>query len=206
MAIKLEPTYTEQEVSRILRESEGQLAEGEEPGGDGGHAEERHELIARGRNREHTTIGAMRDRMVSGRRPPRAVGAFQNCQAKAIAFAFNTKAGQTALSWLCMDACFFVFAEFDIAAGGFRMIGFDRARLEPPVSGATWVVGPGGLPMPGIPVPAIGLAGGVAMKLMKAPGKTLHIRTAFPLVNAPAPPTAELHWHAGGALEQELPI
>jgi hypothetical protein len=50
------------------------------------------------------------------------VSAFDGCQAKAIAFALNTKGGQTALRRLCYETALAVFAQIGISPGSFRMV------------------------------------------------------------------------------------
>jgi hypothetical protein len=58
MGIKTTPTYSEAEISRIVKESEGVGArEGE---GASGHSEGLHELQAVGKKRAHTSMAALR--------------------------------------------------------------------------------------------------------------------------------------------------
>jgi hypothetical protein len=203
MAIKTVPTYTEHEVSRILRESEDRSVS-DSDGGEG-HAEGLHELQSKGKNRGSTTLDELELRIVGEERKTKS-GAFDGTQAAAIAYALNRKAGQTALAWLSMDKCDFIFVKIDIAAGNFAMVGYDAAVTTPAPSGATFVIGPGGLALPGLLVPIRASAAGIAMKLMKAPGKVLHIRTAFPLTAAPNPQTATIRWIDGRNQDQELPV
>lgn len=202
MAIKTKPTYTEDEVSKILKESEGVGA------GDrgAGHSEGLHELQAVGRKREHTTMSAIEERIVGDERKTRS-GAFDGCQAKAIAHALNTKGGQTALGFLCMDSVEFVFVKLDIRSGSFRAVNMSVDETTKAPSGADFVVAPSGVTLTGFLAPQVGCAGGVAMKLMKTPQKNLHIRTAFPLADAPSPPTAQIRYTGkGGIQNQDLPV
>ena len=208
--IKTDPTYTEHEVSRILRESEDQSVSKSDKGK--GHAEQQHELQARGKNRASTTTERLQLRIVgidvfdkSGFSPDKS-GAFDGCQAAAIAFALNKKAGGTAISLLCRETCEFVEVEIDISNGSFRMIGYDIAALEPAPSGARFIAGPKGLILPGILKEIRTTAKGIWMKIMKTADKSLHIRTAYPLAVAPNPPRAKVHWRRGGILEQVLPV
>jgi hypothetical protein len=208
--IKTDPTYTEHEVSRSLRESEDQPVSKSDKGK--GHAEQQHELQARGKNRASTTTERLQLRIVGidifdkPRFSPKKSGAFDGCQAAAIAFALNKKAGGTALGFLCRETCEFVEVEIDISNGSFRMTGYDIAALEPAPSGARFIAGPKGLILPGILKENRTTAKGIWMKLMKTPDKSLHIRTAYPLAVAPNPPRAKVHWRRGGILEQVLPV
>jgi len=203
MAIKTTPTYTEHEVSRILRESEEASVSDADRGE--GHAEGLHELQAKGKNRASTTLDELEMRIVGEERKTKS-GAFDGTQAAAIAFALNKKAGQTALGWLCWDNCEYIFVRIDIAAGGFAMVGYDAAVTTPAPSGATFVVGPSGIVLPGLLSPIRATAQGIAMKLMKSPYKNLHIRTAFPLTAAPNPKRATIRWRAAGDQDQDLPV
>ena len=137
---------------------------------------------------------------------PKKSGAFDGCQAAAIAFALNKKAGGTALGFVCRETCEFVEVEIDISNGSFRMTGYDIAALEPAPSGARFIAGPKGLILPAILKENCTTAKGIWMKLMKTPDKSLHIRTAYPLAVAPNPPMATVHWRRGGILEQVLPV
>jgi hypothetical protein len=203
MAIKTEPSYTEFEVSKILRESEEESVSDADRGE--GHAEGLHELQAKGKNRASTTLDELEMRIVGEERKTQS-GAFDGTQAKAIAYALNKKAGQTAPAWLCMDKCSFLFVRIDIAAGNFAMVGYDAAVTTPAPSGATFVVGPSGVAFPGLLAPIRTTAKGVAMKLMKTTYKTLHIRTAFPLTVAPNPQRATIRWTDGRDQDQDLPV
>ncbi|MBR0656198.1 hypothetical protein [Plastoroseomonas arctica] len=203
MPIKTTPTYTEHEVSRILRESEEASISDQDRGE--GHAEGLHELLARGKNRASTDLDEMEQRIIGPERK-RRTGAFVGTQAAAIAFALNKKAGQTALGWLSYEKCEFIFAQIDIAAGNFAMIGYDGDVTTPAPGGARFVVAPGGVALTGFLVPIEARAGGIAMKLMKTSGKDLHIRTAFPLIAAPNPQRANIRWRDGHNQDQDLPI
>ncbi len=208
--IKTDPTYTEHEVSRSLRESEDQSVSNSDKAK--GHAEQQHELQARGKNRASTTTERLQLRIVGidifdkPRFSPKKSGAFDGCQAATIAFALNKKAGGRALGFLCRETCEFVEVEIDISNGAFRTIGYDIAALEPAPSGARFVAGPKGLILPGILKEHRTTAKGIWMKLMKTPDKSLHIRPAYPLAVVPNPLMAKVHWRAGGILEQVLPV
>jgi hypothetical protein len=203
MGIKTTPTYTENEVSRILRNSEEVAVSAADRGE--GHAEGLHELQAMGKNRASTTMDELEMRILGEEKKTRS-GAFDGTQAAAIAYALNKKAGQTALGWLCWDNCDFIFARIDIAAGNFAMVGYDIDVTTPAPSGATFVVAPGGVVLSGLLVPIRTNAKGIAMKLMKTAGKELHIRTAFPLTTAPSPQKATIRWRAAGDQDQDLPV
>ncbi|WP_376097783.1 hypothetical protein ACE7GA_07370 [Roseomonas sp. CCTCC AB2023176] len=213
MSIKTEPTYTEYEVSRILRDSEGQSIRPTDRGE--GHAEANHELVAQGKNRASITFDGLEMRIIGDEGLP-ASSAFDGCQVAAITYALNTRAGQTALGYLCWDRCEWVFARIGIAAGNFRMVGYNAQVTRPAPSGARFVVGPSrtgpdGSWRPAIVLPGLldqtpGIAGGIGMKLMKTVGKALHIRTAFPLANAPVPPRARIRWVGAGEQDQDLPV
>jgi hypothetical protein len=208
--IKTDPTYTEREVSRILRESEGKPVTNLDRGE--GHAEGQHELQARGKNRASTTVEALQLRIVGFDVFDKDAdfiersGAFDGCQAAAIAFALNKKAGGTALGLLCRETCRFVVTSIDISAGSFPMVGYDISALEAAPSGARFVAGPSGLILPGVLKERRTLAMGIRMKLMKTADKSLHMRTAFPLVAAPSPQIADVHWVGAGIQRQVLPV
>jgi hypothetical protein len=202
MPIKTSPTYTENEVSKILKQSESASVSAKD--GAEGHAEGLHELEAVGKNRASTTIAALENRIFGEEKKTKS-GAFSGCQAKAVAWALNRKAGQMALSWLCMDNCEFVFVTVDISAGNFAMVGLDGLVTEPASSGADFIVSPAGVVARGFPVPVKSIAQGIAMKLMKTESKDLHIRTAYPLASAPKPPQASIRWKHGKSQDQDLP-
>jgi hypothetical protein len=86
------------------------------------------------------------------------------------------------------------------------MIGYDISDLEAAPSSARFVAGPHGLILPGILKERRTLAMGIWLKLMKTADKSLHIRTAYPLVAAPSPQTADVHWIGIGIQRQVLPI
>lgn len=197
MAIKTEPTYSEFEVSRILRESEDEKVSASDKGE--GHAEKRHELRAVGAGRGSTTLELLEMRVVG----PELIdvsSAFDGCQAAAIAFALNKKAGQTALGWLCWAKARAVFATIDIHNGNFPIVTFSGKNTVPAPSGARFIVGPGGYKATfgGLLVPVRGTAQGIGMLLLKSPSQRLHIRTAFPI---PDPlsggSTAKITWADG---------
>lgn len=152
--------YTEHEVAKILKDSEGSHAGG---GGGQGHAEGLHELQAVGRNRASTTEQAMELRVLDERKSN--VGAFDGCQIQAVTYALNTQAGHNALICVGGPKVSHVFAEIDVLAAGFKM---KAAMADVPV------IGP-------IQYPAVHsqTVATVCMKLIPA-GGTLHIRTAYP--------------------------
>ncbi len=203
MAIKTRPTYTENEVSKILKKSEDESVSAADRGE--GHAEGEHELEAIGKNRASTTLSDLEERITGAEKKTKS-GAFDGCQAAAVAFALNKKAGQTALGYLCMETCEFVFVTIDVSAGNFAIVAFDAAVTEKAPSGADFVVSPSGVVLPGLLVPVRTSAHGIAMKLMKTSGKELHIRTAFPLTTAPSPQKASIRWTHGGSQDQDLPV
>jgi hypothetical protein len=106
-----------------------------------------------------------------------------------------------------MDSVNFVFVNLDIRNGSFRYVNMSIRSTEKAPSGAGFVMAPSGVTLTGFLVPQAGIAGGIAMKLMKTPQKNLHIRTAFPLTDAPAPPMAQIRYTGqGGTQNQELPV
>lgn len=181
-------SYTEIEVARILKDSEGQTAGG---GAGEGHAEALHELQAVGRGRASTSLEALSQRVLDERKA--SVGAFDGCQARAVAWALNTRAGQNTLMCLGGAKVSFVFAEIDVANQGFKM---RAACAEVPV------IGP--IQMPEVLSQLVAM---VCMKLINASG-TLHIRTAFPRA---APSAKGEHCEVyyvkdGGIPQQNVPI
>jgi len=206
LAIKLEPTYTEHEVARILKESEGETVSINDRGE--GHAEGLHELRSAGRGRENVTPSELLDRLAF-EEDIDVASAFDGCQAKAIAYAFNRKAGQTTLNWLCFQNAVSVFAFIDIVAGNFSMVSYSGEHTATPPSGARFVVAPTGRTFLGMPAPKHSAAQYMGIKLMKRGGardKSLHIRTAFPLAKARQSQTAIITYAYGGSLTQNLPI
>lgn len=201
MSIKTKPDYTEYEVSRILKDSENTSTGAADRGH--GHSEGLHELSAHGRGRDHTTMDAIEDRIVGAEKKTKS-GAFDGCQAKAVAFALNTKAGQTTLGYLAMKEVDYVFATINIAAGNFRAVNMSTANTTPAPSGAAFVVAPSGVTLTGFLAPQVGPAGGVAMKLMKNAEGNLHIRTAFP-VDAVAQSKVQIRYTNKSSLNQDLP-
>ena len=204
MPIKSKPTYTEDEASRILKASEEAAASSNDRGK--GHAEGLHELQAVGKKRAHTSLSEIEERIVGAEKKTKS-GAFDGCQAKAVAWALNTKGGQTALGYLCMDSVEHVFVSLDIRNGSFRAVNMSVDKTAKAPSGADFVVAPSGVTLTGFLDPQTGPAGGISMKLMKTAGKDLHIRTAFPLATAPSPPTAQIKYAGkGGIQKQDLPV
>lgn len=203
--IKLEPTYTEFEVARILKFSEGASAADRGQG----HAESRHELQPAGRGRQNTSFFELELRLADDHDLVE-VSAFDGCQAKAVACALNTKSGQTALNWLCYKTVFAVFAAIDVSHGCFRMVSYSQMDTAPPPSGARFVVGPSGKTFIGMPVRRRTTASYIGTKLMKSERykeRILHIRTAYPMMKGPSRPYAEIIYADGAkSPPQDLPI
>lgn len=180
-------TYSEVEIAKILKESEG---EGLAFEGGTGHAEGQHELVSVGRGREHTSVAALELRAIDERK--KRVGAFDGCQAKAIAWALNTQAGQSTLTFLNNSNVWYVFADINVANQHFRMklVEADVPKIGPVSK----------------PVTTDTLAMFVSMKLMVKDGN-LHIRTAYPLPDAPPNGArCQIFYRGGGQSDQDLPI
>ncbi len=180
--------YTEAEVSRILKKSEGQSIQGR---GGTGHAEGAHELRPVGSGRAHTTPEGLVDRVLDERRE--AVGAFDGNQVQAVRFALNSQAGQNALAYLQHPNTTWVFAQIDVSSQNFRYLA---------VSAQVPAIGPINQPQQ-----TYGIVRFVAMKLMNASG-ALHIRTAYPLGVAPpgGHSICTVTFSTPGAQVQEMPI
>jgi hypothetical protein len=179
--------YTEVEVAKILKESEGHGVGG---GGGAGHAEGLHELVAVGKNRASTSVGGLEERVVAERKAK--AGAFDGSQVKAVTYALNTQAGQNTLTLLNNSTVVHVFTEISVAGQGFKM------KLTQAVVPA---VGPINKPTTADLTVAC-----VDMKLIATHG-TLHIRTAYPL----AAPSAkgehcEVYYNNGTAPQTNVPI
>jgi hypothetical protein len=180
--------YTEQEVARILKHSEGSTAGG---GAGQGHAEGLHELQSVGRDRAHTTVGALIDRVLDERKS--SVGAFDGCQIQAVTFALNTRAGQNTLMMMGGPKVSFVFAEIDVSQQAFKM---KSAMADVPA------IGP--IELPAVQAQTVSM---VCMKLIPV-GDVLHIRTAYPRA---APSARGEHCEVyyvrdGGIPQQNVPI
>jgi hypothetical protein len=216
MDIRLEPTYTAEEIAQVLLESEGRSTEWDPPSGKfKGHAEGKHALLPAGPGHTGNTIRNASS-MALGQHPnykkAGIISFFHSRQPDAIAFALNRNSGQAALRFLHdISECYAVFAELDIWAGGSNMKCFypkglpdnlpaevtipNRDRLE--AVNENWKT---------LLVPVVGVAGGLCIKLMKTGGRGLHIRTAFPTFETPAPSTAELCRSGAPAQIVQLPI
>jgi len=180
--------YTEIDVAGILKDSEGSTAGG---GAAVGHAEGLHELQSVGRGRASTSEHALGDRAVAERKA--SVGAFDGCQAQAVTWALNTRAGQNALMCLNGPKVSFIFAEIDVSSQNFRM---KAAVADVPA------IGP--IAMPAILTQSVV---SVCLKLIPVRG-TLHIRTAYPRA---APSARGQHCECyyvkdGGIPQQDIPI
>ncbi|MGA0601705.1 hypothetical protein ACO2Q3_13450 [Caulobacter sp. KR2-114] len=182
--------YSEQEVGKILKESEGVGLPNE---GGQGHSEGLHEIVAVGRGRESTSVAGLEDRALTERKS--TVGAFDGSQIKAVTFALNTQAGQNTLAFLNAKAVWYVFTKINVSGQGFKMKLTQVADM-PKIGPAT------------APVTSDKIAQFVCMKLMANDG-ALHIRTAYPVWDqAPLPqPTCEIVYRGdGGKMNQELPV
>ncbi len=183
--------YTEAEIGKLLKASEDQAA------GDGigqGHAEGLHELVAVGRDRKATSPDALAQRLLDERKP--VTGAFDGCQVKAITWALNTNAGQNTLQYLNGDKVWYVFAHIDITNQHFKMVEATANAPEKKAQGPL-----------SRPVTANTTAKCLAMKLMKANGDTLHIRTAYPMSSPPpgGQSKCQVYYAGGHSLDQTLP-
>jgi hypothetical protein len=200
--IKTDGTYTEGEISKILRNSEEESISDTDRGE--GHSEGLHELQAVGRRRNAATLESLEERIIGDEKKLK-VGAFDGCQVKAVRYALNCKAGRTALGYLSWVTCDYVFVTIIILAGGFKMVELSTGVTTPAPSGATFVVSPSGVVLPGFLVPTQRVAKFIGMKLMKTDRKNLHIRTAFPIADGDGQSRVEIHWTRGGLDRQELP-
>lgn len=192
--------YTETEVSRILKDSEGSATT---TGGATGHAEGLHELQPVGRGRASTSEAELSDRAVQERKE--TVGAFDGSQVAAIAWALNTRAGQNALMCLNGPKVAHVFVEIDVSSQRFKMKSAiaEVPKAFDPVKNKT-VKAAGPMQVPVIQAQAVAV---VCMKLIPVRGQ-LHIRTAFPM-SAPSAKGehAECYYVAdGGMPQQDIPI
>lgn len=179
--------YTEADIGKILKESEDSGLPFE---GGTGHAEGMHEVVAVGRGRESTSVALLEARVIDERK--KRVGAFDGCQVKAITWALNTQAGQTTLALLNNSVVWYVFADINIANQHFKMklVEADVPKVGPVSKPVTTDV----------------LAEYISMKLMVNAGK-LHIRTAYPLPDAPANGArCQIFYRGGGQCDQDLPI
>jgi hypothetical protein len=209
MQIKLEPTYTADEVAQLLLESEGQPSDWDAPGSKAKGHPFKHTLLWAGPGHTGNTIRIASD-IALDKHPEYQggrVGFFQSRQPEAIALGLNRKSGQTALYFLkTIFGCSGIFAKIDIQAGLFKMMCFypkghpgnlptdvfvpNRANLQSLRSDdaeTRWGD-------PALLVPAIGIAGGLCIKLMISTNGRLHIRTAFPIFEVPSPQTVEIEW------------
>ncbi len=109
-------SYTEEEVGKILKQSEGKGLAGE---GGAGHSESLHEVVAVGRGRESTSVLDLEERAVSERKG--TVGAFDGSQIKAVTFAINSQAGQNTLIYLNGSKVWYVFTKINVANQMFKM-------------------------------------------------------------------------------------
>ena len=192
--------YTETEVSKILKDSEGSPTT---PGGATGHAEGLHELQSVGRGRASTSETALLDRAVEERKE--AVGAFDGSQVAAITWALNTQAGQNTLMYLNGQKVAYVFAEIDVSSQHFKMksaVANVPKAYDPDKDKTVKASGP--IQQPVIQAQTVAV---VCMKLIPLRGQ-LHIRTAFPMSAQSAKGQhAECYYVAdGGMPQQDIPI
>ncbi len=193
-------SYTETEVSKILKDSEGSATA---TGGATGHAEGLHELQSVGRGRANTSEADLRDRAVEERKD--TVGAFDGSQVAAITWALNTRAGQNTLMYLNGPKVAYVFAEIDVSSQLFKMksaVANVPKAFDPVKNKTVKASGPMQAPVIQAQTTAV-----VCMKLVPMRGQ-LHIRTAFPMAT---PSTkgehAECYYVAdGGMPQQDIPI
>lgn len=192
--------YTETEVSKILKDSEGSATV---LGGATGHAEGLHELQPVGRGRASTSEDGLSDRAVRERKE--AVGAFDGSQVTAITWALNTRAGQNTLMYLNGSKVAYVFAEIDVSSQLFKMktAVANVPKAFDPVKGKT-VKASGPIQAPVIQAQTAAV---VCLKLVPVRGQ-LHIRTAFPMAAPSAKGEhAECYYVAdGGIPQQDIPI
>ncbi|HEX3405494.1 MAG TPA: hypothetical protein VHT74_34730 [Acetobacteraceae bacterium] len=181
--------YSEEEIGKILKQSEGKGLPSE---AGAGHSESLHEVIAVGRGRESTSVSDLEERAVSERKP--TVGAFDGSQIKAVAFAINSQAGQNTLMYLNGTRVWYVFAKINVANQMFKMK-LTTIQSLPEIGPATK------------PDTADKILQFVYMKLMQNDGN-LHIRTAYPVWReAPLPaPKCQIFYRGGGQCDQDLPI
>jgi hypothetical protein len=174
--------YTPEEISRILRNSEGVAPPGSTAEG---HAEGKHALARAGRRRAATSVEAMVDRLFDHggtRPPPPVVSAFETPLHEILCYALNTKSGQTALALLGNPNVAAVEACFDVGRMNYRVYRAERAHGPLPAPGAD-----GKLPRQHLPLVAGSTrAEGIWTKLMRGAHGDLHIQTAFPLDTLPA--------------------
>lgn len=192
--------YTETEVSKILKDSEGSATT---IGGATGHAEGLHELQSVGRGRASTSEAELGERAVEERKD--TVGAFDGTQVAAVTWALNTRAGQNTLMCLNGPKVAYVFAEIDVSSQRFKMKSAvaDVPKAFDPVKNKT-VKASGPMQPAVIQAQTVAV---VCMKLIPVRGQ-LHIRTAYPM---PAPSArgqhAECYYVAdGGMPQQDIPI
>ena len=129
MPIKCDGTYTEFEVSKLLKLSEGRSLE-EEIKRFGtkvchGHAEGKHEIKQVGEGRAHITPTALDGRVLDNKEKLTIATAFNGCQIEAVTCALNKKAGQNALSLLCYEHCNDIFAFINISEMNYKMLEFN---------------------------------------------------------------------------------
>ncbi|UFN47077.1 hypothetical protein LPC08_13675 [Roseomonas sp. OT10] len=207
MTTTLERRYEERDIIAILEASEDR-ALGQGPNAPGGHSKIFHELIETTiGGPKHARLRSLRARLLPqpGKKKVSASSSFRNCQARAVAFALNTRGGQEALRLLSRPDCLAVVAHLNITAGGFPMLGY-RAK-----DGTKNDEGTDFLPDPGDVLafwrPKTGMAGGLTIKLMKTPAGELHIQTAVPTESPPPTPHAQVSWAGGGGIGvQNLPV
>ena len=201
MPIVCKANYSVHSVSKILKDSENASSGAGDRGQ--GHSEGLHELQSAGRGRAATSLAEIEERIVGDEKKTKS-GAFDGCQADAIAFALNSKAGQTALGLLATKDMKHIFVKIDISGGGFYAVNMDKDEVNA-VAGVDFVVAPSGVTLGGFLKNNRAVAGGVAMKLMKNAEGNLHIRTAFPLAAAPNPGTCQCT-ASGWTNTQLLPV
>ena len=178
--------YTEQDVGRLLKESE--LPENR------GHAESRHTTAPAGRGREATTAQDIHDRISLA--VPRA-GAFTEVgqQARVIANALNSDAGRIALENLNTTGVTRVVANVRVLNGG-----------QMAESNANIATLPFGDRVVAAVTDAAGVnVAGIVMVLQISNSGDLHIRTSYPLSNLDGGSSVTVEYDTGAA-QLRLPI
>jgi hypothetical protein len=181
--------YTEEEVAGILKKSEDVAVQGQ--GAATGHAEGLHELRAVGRNRQSTTVTALLNRATWQHKT--TVSAFDGSQVEAVTRALNSGAGQATLTYLNNDVVAFVFATIILNPANLAM---KYVRAETSFLEGMRITENFGI--------STGTVGAVSMKLIRVDRNSIHIRTAFPLLNAAAS-TCEITYSNGVDQRQTLP-
>lgn len=187
--------YAANEVSRLLKRSEGAAAAG---AGGHGHAEGLHELQPVGAGRASTTTDDMMERVLAEAKAE--TSAFDGNQVEVVTYALNTAAGLNALTILANRHVSDVMAFIAVGGQNFRMVRATRRAAGP--------ARPGKLDLYLCQWEPATVAH-VAMKLMKVSAEVLHIRTAYPMAVPPrdcSALTSVVRYHPTGGLAQNHEI